>query len=37
VAKGGVATEEQEIVGAQNLDLVYTQLGALYENIPHLP
>ena len=34
VAKGGVVTEEQLISHAQYLDLLYTQSGTLYENIP---
>ena len=37
VAKARVVTEEQVIVQAQYLDLVYTQLGTLHEKIPDLP
>ena len=34
---GGVVTEEKAISHAQYLDLVYSQLGTLYDLIPHAP
>ena len=34
---GGVVTEEQAISRARYLDLVYSQLGTLYDLIPHTP
>ena len=37
VAMGGIVTEEQAISRAQYLDLVYSQLGTLYDLIPHAP
>ena len=37
VAKGGVVTEEQVISQAYYLDLVYTQLGTMYDKILDLP
>ena len=37
VAMGGAITEEQAIARAQNLDLVYSQSGTLYDLIPHAP
>ena len=33
----GIAIEEQAISCSQYLDLVYSQLGALYDLIPHAP
>ena len=33
----GVVTEEKSIIHAQYLDLVYYQLGTLYDLIPHAP
>jgi hypothetical protein len=35
VAMGGVVTEEQAISRAQYLDLIYSQIGTLYDLIPH--
>jgi hypothetical protein len=37
VSMGGVITEEQAISHAQYLDLVYSQMGTLYELIPNDP
>ena len=37
VAMGGMFTEEQAIIRAQYLDLVYSQLGTLYDLIPNAP
>jgi hypothetical protein len=37
VAMGGVITEEQAISRAQYLDLVYSQMGTLYDLIPDAP
>jgi len=37
VAMGGAVTKEQAITRAQYLDLVYSQLGTLYDPIPHAP
>jgi hypothetical protein len=37
VAMVQVATEEQAIMHAQHLDLIYSQLGTLYDIIPHAP
>jgi hypothetical protein len=34
---GGVVTEEQAIIRAQYLDLVYSQTGTLYDLLPDLP
>jgi hypothetical protein len=34
---GGVVTEEQSISRAQYLDLVYSQMGTLYDLLPDLP
>jgi hypothetical protein len=34
---GGVVTEEQAIIRAQYLDLVYSQMGTLYDLLPDLP
>ena len=34
---GGAVTEEKDIIRAQYLDLVYSQLGTLYDLIPHAP
>ena len=31
----GAVTEEQDIHHAQHLDLIYSQVGTLYNNIPH--
>jgi hypothetical protein len=36
-ATGGVFTEEQVISRAQYLDLVYSQMGTLYDLIPDAP
>ena len=36
VAKGGIMVEEKFIARAQYLDLVYTQSGTLYDNIPNI-
>jgi hypothetical protein len=33
----GVATEEKAIMCSQHLDLIYSQLGTLYDIIPHAP
>ena len=37
VAMGGAITEEQAISRAQYLDLVYSQLGTLYDIVPNAP
>ena len=37
VAKGGFVTEEQVIVCAQYLGLIYIQSGTLYNKIPNAP
>jgi hypothetical protein len=37
IAMGGVFTEEQAISHAQYLDLVYSQMGTLYELLPDVP
>jgi hypothetical protein len=37
VSMGGVVTEEQVISRAQYLDLVYSQMGTLYDLIPDAP
>jgi hypothetical protein len=37
IAMGGVVTEEQAISRAQYLDLVYSQMGTLYDLLPELP
>jgi hypothetical protein len=37
VSMGGVVTEEQAISRAQYLDLVYSQMGTLYDLIPDAP
>jgi hypothetical protein len=37
IAMGGVFTEEQAISRAQYLDLVYSQMGTLYDLLPGLP
>jgi len=37
IAMGGVVTEEQAIILAQYLDLVYSQTGTLYDLLPELP
>jgi hypothetical protein len=37
IAMGGVVTEEQAISHAQYLDLVYSQMGTLYDLLPDLP
>jgi hypothetical protein len=37
IAMGGVVTEEQAISHAQYLDLVYSQMGTLYDFLPELP
>jgi hypothetical protein len=34
---GGVVTEEKVISRAQYLDLVYSQMGTLYDLIPYAP
>ena len=34
---GGVVTKEQAISRAQYLDLVYSQMGTLYDLLPDLP
>ena len=35
VAKDGVVTKEKVITHAQDLDLIYTQSGVIYEKIPN--
>jgi hypothetical protein len=37
IAMGGVVTEEQAIIRAQYLDLIYLQTGTLYDFLPKLP
>jgi hypothetical protein len=37
IAMGGVVTEEQAIIRAQYLDLVYSQMGTFYDLLPDLP
>jgi hypothetical protein len=37
IAMGGVVMEEQAISRAQYLDLVYSQMGTLYDLLPNLP
>jgi hypothetical protein len=37
ISMGGVVTEEQEIIRAQYLDLVYSQMGTLYDLLPNAP
>jgi hypothetical protein len=37
ISMGGVVTEEQAISHAQYLDLVYSQMGTLYDLLPELP
>jgi hypothetical protein len=37
IAMGGVVTEEQAISRAQYLDLIYSQMGTLYDLLPDLP
>ena len=37
IAMGGVVTEEQAISRAQYLDLVYSQMGTLYDLLSDLP
>jgi hypothetical protein len=37
ISMGGVVTEEQAISCAQYLDLVYSQMGTLYDLLPDLP
>jgi hypothetical protein len=37
ISMGGVVTEEQAISRAQYLDLVYSQMGTLYDLLPDLP
>jgi hypothetical protein len=37
IAMGGVVTEEKAISRAQYLDLVYSQMGTLYDLLPDLP
>jgi hypothetical protein len=37
ISMGGVFTEEQAISRAQYLDLVYSQMGTLYDLLPDLP
>jgi hypothetical protein len=37
IAMGGVVIEEQAISIAQYLDLVYSQMGSLYDLLPDLP
>jgi hypothetical protein len=37
ISMGGVVTEEQAISHAQYLDLVYSQMGTLYDLLPDLP
>jgi hypothetical protein len=37
IAMGGVVTEEQAISHAQYLDIVYSQMGTLYNLLPELP
>ena len=37
VSMSGAVTEEQAIRHAQHLDLIYSQVGMLYNIIPHAP
>jgi hypothetical protein len=37
IAMGGIVTEEQAIIRAHYLDLVYSQMGTLYDLLPELP
>jgi hypothetical protein len=37
IAMGGVVTKEQAINGAQYPDLVYSQMGTLYDLLPDAP
>jgi hypothetical protein len=37
ISMGGVVIEEQAIIHAQYLDLVYSQMGTLYNLLPDLP
>ena len=37
VAKGGFVTEDQVITHVQDLHLIYTQSGMLYDKIPDAP
>jgi hypothetical protein len=37
IAMGGIVMEEQDISRAQYLDLVYSQMGTLYDLLPELP
>jgi hypothetical protein len=37
ISMGGVVTEEQAIIRAQYLDLIYSQMGTLYDLLPKLP
>jgi hypothetical protein len=37
IAMGGIVTEDQAISHAQYLDLVYSQMGTLYDLLPELP
>jgi hypothetical protein len=37
VGMGGVVTEEEDIVCAEYMDLVYSQFATLYELIPNTP
>jgi hypothetical protein len=37
IAMGGVVTEEQAISRSQYLDLVYSQMGTLYDLLPEAP
>jgi hypothetical protein len=37
IAMGGVVTKEQAINCAQYLDLVYSQMGTLYDLLPDAP
>jgi hypothetical protein len=36
ISMGGIVTEEQAIIRAQYLDLVYSQTGTLYDFLPEL-
>jgi len=37
ITLGGVVTEDQSILHAQHLDLIYSQSGTLYDIIPYAP
>jgi hypothetical protein len=37
IAMGGVVIEEQAIIRAQYIDLIYSQMGTLYDLLPELP